>query len=124
MATVNAYERYFAAECTANGVERHAALVTLTVASEAGRIVYEASVTFFPHNSEDDFAVSYDAHYSGVLYDGPGRRSKKREQAYIENIRTCVDYYLANSTAQKGHQASQNKRGYGVHCQQLRLQIY
>ena len=66
MVTVNAYERYFAAECTANGVERHAALVALKAASESGRIVYEASVTFFPHNSEEDFAVSYDAHYSGI----------------------------------------------------------
>ena len=91
MATVNAYEQYFAAECTANGVKRHAALVALKSASEAGRIVYEASVTFFPHNSEEDFAVSYDAHYGDVLYDGPGRRSKKREQRYIENMKTCID---------------------------------
>ena len=100
MATVNAYERYFAAECTANGVERHAALVALTVASEAGRIVYEASVTFFPHNSEEDFEVSYDAHYSGVLYDAPGRRSKKRERIYIEDIRNYVDR-LAESAGGK-----------------------
>ena len=91
MKVVNAYERYFAAEYMANGVERHAALVALKAASEAGRIVYEASVTFFPHNSEDDFSVSYDAHYSGVLYDGPGRRSKKREQEHIENIRNYID---------------------------------
>ena len=91
MASVNAYEQYFAAECAANGVTRHAALVRLTAASEAGRIVYEASVTFFPHNSEEDFAVSYDAHYRDVLYDGPGRRSKKREREYMENIRSCID---------------------------------
>ena len=100
MSTVNAYEQYFAAECRANGAERHAALVALTVASEAGRIAYEASVTFFPHNSEEDFAVSYDAHYGVALYDGPGRRSKKRERAYIENIRTCIDR-LAESAGGK-----------------------
>ena len=97
MAVVNAYEQYFAAECAANGVERHAARVALTVSSEAGRIVYEASVTFFPHNSEDDFAVSYDAQYSGVLYDGSGRRSKKRERASIENIRSHIDRLAADA---------------------------
>lgn len=100
MSTVNAYEQYFAAECRANGAERHAALVALKAASGAGRIRYEVSVTFFPHNREDDFAVSYDAHDSALLYDGPGRRSKKREQVYIENIRTCIDR-LAESAGGK-----------------------
>lgn len=71
MSTVNAYEQYFAAEYRANGAERHAALVALKAASGAGRIRYEVSVTFFPHNREDDFAVSYDAYYSALLYDGP-----------------------------------------------------
>ena len=100
MATLNAYEQYFTAECTVNGVERHAALVALKAASESGRIVYEASVTFFPHNGAEDFAVSYDAHYSGVLYDGPGRRSKKRERAYMEDIRKRIDR-LADSAGGK-----------------------
>lgn len=100
MSTVNAYEQYFAAECRANDAERHAALVALKAASGAGRIRYEVSVTFFPHNREDDFAVSYDAYYSALLYDGPGRRSKKREQVYIENIRSCIDR-LAESAGGK-----------------------
>ena len=113
MATVNAYERYFAAECTANGVNRHAALVTLTVASEAGRIVYEASVTFFPHNSEDDFSISYDAHYSGVLYDGPGRRSKRREQGYIENIRSCIDRLAESANGKVFWEKPLREAGFG-----------
>ena len=96
MTVVNVYEQYFAADCVAN----HAALVTLTVASGAGHVVYEAAVTFFPHDREDDFAVSYDAHYCETLYDGPGRRSKKREQGYIEGIRERVNR-LAESAGGK-----------------------
>ena len=86
MATVNVYLQYFAAECTFNGVERHAASVMLIATSEEGRIKYEVAVSFFPHVTEDDFAVSYDAYFSKVLFEAPGRRSKKREQQFIENL--------------------------------------
>ena len=60
--TINVYERYYAAEAEFNGVPRHAALVMLVADSDAGNIKYEAAVTFFPHNDEEDFAVSYDAY--------------------------------------------------------------
>ena len=86
MAVINVYEQYFEAEHTANGVERHAALVMLTADSGEGRIRYEAAVTFFPHRDEEDFAVSYDAYFSRILYEAPGRRSRKREQQLLENI--------------------------------------
>lgn len=80
MATINVYLQYFAAECTFNNVDRHAAAVMLTAVSEEGQIRYEIAVSFFPHVSDDDFAVSYDAYFSKVLYEAKGRRSKKREQ--------------------------------------------
>ena len=86
MATVNVYLQYFAAECTFNGVERHAASVMLIATSEEGRIKYEVAVSFFPHVSEDDFAVSYDAYSSKVLFEASGRRSKKREQQLMETM--------------------------------------
>ena len=79
MAVINVYEQYFAAEAEANGRARHAALVMLISDSEAGQIRYEAAVTFFPHDTEDDFGVSYDAYYTKTLFEGKGRRSKKRE---------------------------------------------
>ena len=88
MATVNVYLQYFAAECTFNGVERHAASVILIATSEEGRIKYEVAVSFFPHVSDDDFAVSYDAYFSKVLFEAPGRRSKKREQDLLETLQT------------------------------------
>ena len=89
--TINVYEQYFAAELVANGVPRHAALVMLIADSDAGHIRYEAAVTFFPHNDEEDFAVSYDAYFSRVLYEGKGRRSKKREQQLLEELHDHIN---------------------------------
>ena len=91
MATVNVYLQYFAAECTFNGVERHAASVMLIATSEEGRIKYEVAVSFFPHVSEDDFAISYDAYFSKMVFEAPGRRSKKREVQLMETLQTEAD---------------------------------
>lgn len=89
--TVNVYEQYFEAEADFRGIKRRAALVMLVSDSEAGHIRYEAAVTFFPHESDEDFAVSYDAVFSKVLLEGKGRRSKKKEQAYMEILRQVID---------------------------------
>ena len=91
MATVNVYLQYFAAECTCNGIERHAASVMLIATSEEGQIKYEVAVNFFPHVAEDDFAISYDAYFSKTLYAASGRRSKKREQQLMETIQIEAD---------------------------------
>jgi hypothetical protein len=91
MASVNVYEQYFSADADFNGVPRHGALVMLIATSEEGNIRYEAAVSFFPHNEDDDFAVSYDAYFSKVLYEAKGRRSKKREQALMEEFRQHID---------------------------------
>ena len=76
--TTDVYSQYFAADCIFCGVARHAALVSLTVDSEGGRVSYSVSASFFPHTDEDDFSVSYDAFVSKIVYEGVGRRSKKR----------------------------------------------
>ena len=91
MATINVYQQYFAAECTFNEVERHGASVMLIATSEEGQIKYDVAVTFFPHVSVDDYAVSYDAYFSKVVYEAKGRRSKKREQELMEIIQTEID---------------------------------
>ena len=91
MSTVNVYERYYAAEAELNGVPRHGALVMLVATSEEGNIRYEAAVTFFPHRDEEDYAVSYDAYFSKVLYEAKGRRSKKREEALLETFPKEID---------------------------------
>ena len=91
MSPINVYEQYFSAELEFNGVPRRAALVMLIVTSEEGRIKYEAAVTFFPHRDEEDFAVSYDAYFSKVLFEAKGRRSKKREEALLQEFQQHID---------------------------------
>ena len=100
MATVNVFEQYFSADAEFNGVPRHGAKVMLIANSEEGNIRYEAAVTFFPHRDEEDFAVSYDAYFSKVLYEAKGRRSKKREEALLETFPTEIDQ-LANTKGGK-----------------------
>ena len=97
MATVNVYLQYFAADCTFNGVERHGVSVMLVATSEEGQIRYEVAVSFFPHVSDEDYAISYDAYFSKVLFEAKGRRSKKREQQLMETIQQEADS-LADET--------------------------
>ena len=89
--TVNVWEQYFKARMNYNGTERRAALVMLTAESGQGEISYEAAVSFFPHRDLEDFAVSYDAFFSKELYSGKGRRSKKREQKLLMELRAQID---------------------------------
>ena len=91
MDAVNVYERYFTAELTANGVERRAAKVYLTVESGGGHVRYEACVTFFPHRDEEDYAVSYDACYTKVLFDEKGRRSKNRDRLFLSGLKEEIN---------------------------------
>lgn len=63
----------------------------LIATSEEGNIKYETAVSFFPHTSEEDFAVSYDAYFSKLLFEAKGRRSKKREQQLLEMIQEEAD---------------------------------
>lgn len=91
MAVINVYEQYFSAKAKFNGVTRKAALVTLVSDSSAGMIRYTAGVTFFPHRDEEDYAVSYDAYFEKVLYEGKGRRSKKKEENFLKDFRKEID---------------------------------
>ncbi len=98
--TIDVYRRYYEAACDYAGVPRRAALVTLTSDSEAGQIRYTAAAAFFPHRDPEDFAVSYDAIAETLLYEGKGRRSKKREAALLEGLQAAVDEAAAPLGAQ------------------------
>lgn len=87
----NVYEQYFKADACFSGVQRHGALVMLISDSQSGSIVYKAAVTFFPHREEEDYAVSYDAYFEKELYNGKGRRSKKKEAQYLEHLQEIID---------------------------------
>ncbi len=88
---INVYEQYFKAEADFSGVKRNGALVMLISDSEAGHITYKAAVTFFPHRDAEDYAVSYDAYFETEIFSGKGRRSKKKEAAYLEKLRDTID---------------------------------
>ena len=88
---INVYERYYKADAVFNGVKRNGALVMLISDSEAGNISYKAAVTFFPHNDDEDFGVSYDAYFEEELLSAKGRRSKKKEEAYLKDLWEIID---------------------------------
>ena len=110
---INVYERYYKADAVFSGVPRKAALVMLTSDSEAGRIIYKAAVTFFPHRDDEDFAVSYDAYFEKELYSGNGRRSKKKEAEYLEQLPGIIDELAAEHGASViwGEPLTEERRG-------------
>ncbi len=91
MKTIDVYRQYFSAECTFNGIERRGAAVWLTAESDSGNIRYEVGVTFFPHRDSEDFAISYDTCVLKELLNTRGRRSKKRDELYLAQVRTVAD---------------------------------
>ena len=95
MATINVYQQFFKGECTFNGTERQGVSVLLISDSENGTIRYEVAVNFFPHLTDDDYAVSYDAYLSKTVYEGSGRRSRKREKELLDALRPVADQLAA-----------------------------
>lgn len=91
MKCIDVYERYFEGDGVFNGRKRHAVSVKLIAESDNGNIKYTVSVNFFPHDEEDDFAVSYDAYFDKEIYSGKGRRSKKKESAYLDALTSEAD---------------------------------
>ena len=91
MTVIDVYKQYFAADCMFNTVQRNGVVVTLTAPSDSGMIKYEVGVSFFQHRDPEDFAVSYDAYVSKEIYNAKGRRSKKKEAAFMEQLREYAD---------------------------------
>lgn len=106
---INVYSQYFQARATFYGVERRGALVLLISDSEAGMISYKVAVSFFPHKDAEDFGVSYDAYFEKEIYNAPGRRSKKREAAFLESLRSEIDAMAAEHDASVDWEASLNE---------------
>ncbi len=91
MKVIDVYQQYFEGFCVANEVERHGVLVRLTATSDEGKISYEVGISFFPHRDPEDFGISYDAEASRAIYQASGRRSKKREEAFLAGIRPVAE---------------------------------
>ena len=87
MKVIDVYQQYFRGSCSYNEVQRNGVSVTLTATSESGMIKYEVGITFFPHINDEDYAISYDAYLSKEIYYEKGRRSKKKEEVFLEEIK-------------------------------------
>ena len=81
---VKLFSQYFCSEGCLNGTERRGVELNLISDSEAGMITYSAQAVFFPHTDDEDWAVTYDAEKTDIIYSGKGRRNKKKEAAYLE----------------------------------------
>ena len=95
MKTIDVFECSYEASAVVNGRDRHAAVVKLTATSDAGMITYSFSVNFFPHDDEEDFAISYDGYVEEVAFEGKGRRTKKRDAAFLEELQERADALAA-----------------------------
>jgi len=89
--TINVYEQYFGAEILWNGEIRKGARVCLVSDSCEGNITYTLQVNFFPHRDSEDFGISYDALSEKILFQGKGRRSRKREEGFMSSIKDEAD---------------------------------
>ena len=96
MKVIDVFACYYEAALVYNDRPRHAASVKLTATSDQGTIRYDASVSFFPHDAPDDFSISYDAIAEQTLYEGKGRRSKKREQALLDALPETIQVLAAS----------------------------
>ncbi len=111
--TIDVYQQYFAGGCVINGRKRNAVDVRLTGDSDQGMIRYEVSVNFFPHDDEEDFAVSYDGYCAETVYENKGRRSRKREETMLESLRETADRLAAsvNGSIDWAHPLREARRG-------------
>ena len=95
MTVIDVYSQYFKADCVFSGVPRRGAVVKLTSTSDQGHITYAFSVSFFRYQDPEDFSISGDAYAEKVIYDAPGRRSRKREAEMLKSLQPEVDALAA-----------------------------
>ena len=95
MKVIDVYKQYISADCVYNDVQCNGVVVTLTATSDSGMIKYEVGLSFFPHRDPEDFAISYDAYVSKEIYNAKGRRSKKKEAVFMEQLREHADALAA-----------------------------
>lgn len=98
MFCIDVYSQYFEGHHVANDIERHAVVIQLQATSEEGVIRYEIGANFFPF-TDREFMITWDDLITEVIYEAPGRRSKKREKAFLEELRPMIDKMLESHDA-------------------------
>ena len=99
MDPLNVYDQYFKAECEADGITRRAVLVALVAESSNRQIRYYIFLNFIPHEDPEDYRLTCDAYWEKVIYDAPGRRSKKREKEIMTTFREKADAIASEHNA-------------------------
>ena len=68
---------------------------------------------FFPHVDDEDYAISYDAYLSKEIYYDKGRRSKKKEQLFLQEVRNHADELATQLNGQIEWQSPLREAIYG-----------
>lgn len=97
--SIDVYKQYFAAEAEFGGDIRRGASVVLNATSDEGMVEYKVCVSFFLHEDDEDFRISFDRYFEKSLFSGKGRRTRKRDALYMEEIRNTADEIAAENGA-------------------------
>jgi len=97
--SIDVYKQYFAAEADFGGDIRKGASVVLNATTDEGTVEYKVCVSFFLHEDDEDFRISFDRYFEKNLFSGKGRRTKKRDALYMEEIRNAADEIAAENGA-------------------------
>ena len=100
MDAIDVLDGAYKARAEYNGIKRKGVIVKLTAESVKGVIRYDVNVIFFPYRDPEDFLISYDAVFTKTVYEGKGRRSKKREAEFIARLKDTVGEMLENEDAE------------------------
>ena len=96
MKVIDVYKQYFKGNCIYNDIQRNGVVITCTATSDQGYITYDVQISFFPHVDEEDYLISYDACIQKNIFYDKGRRSKKKEQVYLNEIKNHADELASN----------------------------
>ena len=97
--SIDVYKQYFAAEADFGGDIRKGASVVLNATTDEGTVEYKVCVSFFLHEDDEDFRISFDRYFEKNLFSGKGRRTKKRDALYMEEIKNAADEIAAENGA-------------------------
>lgn len=97
--SIDVYKQYFAASADFDGDIRRGASVVLNAVSDSGTIEYKVCVSFFLHEDEEDFRISYDRYFEEMLFSGKGRRTKKKDMLYLPMVRETADRIAKENSA-------------------------
>jgi hypothetical protein len=100
MDAIDVFDGAYRAKANLNNIERKGVIVKLTADGGAGMIRYEVSVIFFPYRDPEDFGITYDAVLTKEIYNGKGRRSKKREEEMVAAIRETAEELILDQDAE------------------------